>query len=120
MTNSDTPFQLDGNFGGTAAIAEALLQSCCGEINLLPALPDEWRSGHINGIKAKGGYTVDISWIEGKLSAAEISSDNDGELRLRTNCVVSILCNGEFVNSCIEDGVIIFNTEKGKKYTVKA
>lgn len=120
MTNSDAPLRLDGNFGGTAAIAEALLQSCGGEMNLLPALPDEWRSGHIKGLKAKGGYTVDISWIESKLSTAEIYSDNDGELRLRANCVVSIICDGESVNSRIEDGVIIFNTEKGKKYTVKA
>ncbi|MCR4794720.1 MAG: glycoside hydrolase family 95 protein [Ruminococcus sp.] len=120
MTNSEHSFQLDANFGGTAAIAEALLQSCGGEIDLLPALPDEWKTGHVKGLKAKGGYTFDIYWVESKLTTAEIYSEADGEMHLRANCVASITCDGISVNSRIEDGVIIFNTEKGKTYTVKS
>jgi alpha-L-fucosidase 2 len=96
------------------------MQSCGGEINLLPALPDEWRSGHIRGLRAKGGFGVDIAWRNGKLDSAVIISDHGGECRLRANCVVSIVCQGVNVGSRIEDGVIIFNTEKGAKYLVKA
>ena len=120
MLDTHPPFQIDGNFGGTAAITEALMQSCGGEINLLPALPDEWRSGHIRGLRAKGGFGVDIAWRNGKLDSAVIISDHGGECRLRANCVVSIVCQGVNVGSRIEDGVIIFNTEKGAKYLVKA
>ena len=119
LMNTHPPFQIDGNVGGTAAIAEALMQSTCGEINILPALPEEWSSGSVRGLRAKGGYTVNISWSEGKLSQAEISPDFDGECRLRANCVVSITCGGEGVGSRIEDGVIVFNAEAGKKYIVK-
>jgi alpha-L-fucosidase 2 len=120
MLDTHPPFQIDGNFGGTAAITEAIMQSCGGEINLLPALPDEWRSGHIRGLRAKGGFGVDIAWRNGKLDSAVIISDHGGECRLRANCVVSIVCQGVNVGSRIEDGVIIFNTEKGAKYLVKA
>lgn len=120
MLDSHPPFQIDGNFGGTAAIAEALMQCCNGEINLLPALPDEWSSGHIKGLRAKGGFGVNIEWQDGKLKTAEITSDHGGECRLRTNCVVSIICHGENVGSRIEDGVIVFSTNKGSIYTVKA
>lgn len=120
MTATKPPFQTEGNFGGAAAIAEALLQSCGGEVNLLPALPEEWSSGHVNGLRAKGGFTVNINWVEGKLTDAEIYSELGGELRLRANCVVSITCGGESVNSCIDDGVIIFSTEQGKTYNIKA
>ncbi len=120
MTASKPCFSPYANLGCTAAIAEALMQSCGGEINLLPAIPEEWNNGHITGLRAKGGFTVDIYWTEHTLDRAEIYSEYGGELRIRANCVVSVACSGESVNSRIEDGVIIFDTEQGRTYTIKA
>jgi len=76
-------FQIDGNFGGSAGIAEMLLQSQNNELHILPALPDNWSSGSIKGIRARGGYTVDISWKEGKLISLVINADHADNCRIR-------------------------------------
>jgi alpha-L-fucosidase 2 len=68
------PVQLDGNFGVTAGIAELLLQSQAGEIELLPALPQEWPAGKISGLRARGGYEIGITWRDGKLASATIKN----------------------------------------------
>lgn len=80
------PFQIDGNFGGAAGIAEMLLQSHNGYIHLLPALPKAWSKGKVKGLKARGNYTVDMSWEDGKIVALKIKGGK-GNVRIFENGV---------------------------------
>ena len=104
LFDAHPPFQIDGNFGGTAGITEMLLQSHAGYIHLLPALPDNWQSGSIKGVRARGGFTIDMKWKESRITRLSVTSHSGGTCRIRE------------ATSPHEE---VIETEKGKTYQVK-
>ena len=102
LWDTHSPFQIDGNFGGTAGVTEMLLQSHMGFIQLLPALPDAWKNGAVSGICAKGNFEVDMVWENNQLKEATVHSGAGG------NCVIKYA-----------DKTLVFKTVKGRSYQVK-
>lgn len=101
LFDNHPPFQIDGNFGAVAGITEMLLQSHAGEVELLPALPKEWRAGTIQGIMARGGFEVSMSWTTGILEEVKVLSKLGGPCTIR-----------------YRDKVVEWNTKKGETYTL--
>lgn len=109
------PFQIDGNFGGASGIAEMLLQSHRDGIDLLPALPEAWRTGSVSGLRARGGYTVSIDWQDGHLTEARIAASQSGRCTVRyTGALTVTRAGGEQVMSGE-----YFRTEPGETYVIR-
>ena len=102
LWDSHPPFQIDGNFGGSAGIAEMLLQSHLGFLHILPALPQAWNEGYVQGLLARGGFEVELDWTNGELNKATIKSNA-----------------GEECNLLYKDAKLSFKTKKGRSYSIK-
>ncbi|MCR5743224.1 MAG: glycoside hydrolase family 95 protein [Lachnospiraceae bacterium] len=119
MLDSHPPFQIDGNFGATAGIAEAILQSQGDVISLLPALPPQWPQGYVSGLLARGGFEVSISWKNGVLTSAEIYSKSGNTATVAYSHPVKVTCDDHEVPVTVIDNKNTFYTEAGKSYVLE-
>lgn len=111
------PFQIDGNFGGTAGVSEMLLQSHMDYIQLIPSLPDAWSEGSFDGLCARGGFEISATWKDKNVTEAGIVSNNGGICRMKAeNCKVKTADGKEVKTKVSEDGIVEFDTEKNETY----